>query len=61
VVGAVNNFRFNDSPVDLLGRLEAIGPSEPALPREFGDYFSRAEMPPLRVADFNMSSVSPAS
>jgi predicted Zn-dependent protease len=61
VVGAVNNFRFNDSPVDLLGRLEAIGPSEAALPREFGDYFSRAEMPPIRVADFNMSSVSPAS
>ncbi len=61
VTGAVNNFRFNDSPVDLLGRLEAIGPSEPALPREFGDYFSRAEMPPIRVADFHMSSVSPAS
>jgi predicted Zn-dependent protease len=61
VVGAVNNFRFNDSPVDLLGRVEAIGPSEPALPREFGDYFARAQMPPLRVADFHMSSVSPAS
>lgn len=61
VVGAVNNFRFNESPVSLLGRLEAIGPSEPALPREFGDYFSRAVMPPIRVADFNMSSVSPAS
>jgi predicted Zn-dependent protease len=61
VVGAVNNFRFNDSPVDLLRRLDAIGPSEPALPREFADYFTRAEMPPIRVADFNMSSVSPAS
>ena len=61
VVGAVNNFRFNDSPVDLLGRLEAIGPSEPALPRELADYFTRAEMPPVRVADFHMSSVSPAS
>jgi predicted Zn-dependent protease len=61
VTGAVNNFRFNDSPVDLLGRMEVIGPSEPALPREFGDYFSRAQMPPIRVADFHMSSVSPAS
>jgi predicted Zn-dependent protease len=61
VTGAVNNFRFNDSPVDLLGRLEAVGSSEPALPREFGDYFSRAQMPPIRVADFHMSSVSPAS
>ncbi|HEX8863341.1 MAG TPA: metallopeptidase TldD-related protein [Actinomycetes bacterium] len=61
VVGAVNNFRFNDSPVDLLRRIEAISPAEPALPREFGDYFARAQMPALRVADFHMSSVSPAS
>ena len=61
VVGAVNNFRFNDSPVDLLRRIEAISPSEPALPREFGDYFARTRMPALRVADFHMSSVSPAS
>lgn len=61
VVGAVNNFRFNDSPVDLLRRIEAISPAEPALPREFGDYFARTQMPALRVADFHMSSVSPAS
>jgi predicted Zn-dependent protease len=61
VVGAVNNFRFNDSPVDLLRRIDAISPSESALPREFGDYFARTEMPALRVADFHMSSVSPAS
>jgi predicted Zn-dependent protease len=61
VVGAVNNFRFNDSPVDLLRRIEAVSPGEPALPREFGDYFARTRMPALRVADFHMSSVSPAS
>jgi predicted Zn-dependent protease len=61
VVGAVNNFRFNDSPVDLLRRIEAVTPAEPALPREFGDYFARTQMPALRVADFHMSSVSPAS
>lgn len=61
VVGAVNNFRFNDSPVDLLRRIEAVSPGEPALPREFGDYFARTQMPTLRVADFHMSSVSPAS
>jgi predicted Zn-dependent protease len=61
VTGAVNNFRFNESPVDMLGRLTAIGASEPAMPREFGDYFARAAMPALRVAGFNMSSVSLAS
>jgi predicted Zn-dependent protease len=60
VVGAVNNFRFNESPVDLLTRVTEIGATVPALPREWSDYFTRAAMPPLRVADFNMSSVSQA-
>ncbi|GAA2152163.1 metallopeptidase TldD-related protein [Kitasatospora kazusensis] len=61
VVGAVNNFRFNESPVDLLSRITEVGRTEPCLPREWGDYFTRAAMPPVRVADFNMSSVSQAS
>ncbi len=61
VRGAVNNFRFNESPVDLLGRLTEIGRTEPTLPRELGDYFSRVAMPAVRVPDFNMSSVSEAS
>jgi predicted Zn-dependent protease len=61
VVGAVNNFRFNDSPVDLLGRVLQVGGSEPTVPREMSDYFTWARMPTLRVADFNMSSVSRAS
>jgi predicted Zn-dependent protease len=61
VVGAVNNFRFNESPVDLLGRLAEVGVTERTLPREWKDWFTRAAMPPVRVADFNMSSVSQAS
>jgi predicted Zn-dependent protease len=61
VTGAVNNFRFNESPVALLGRLGEAGQTVPALPREWGDYFTRAAMPPLRVEGFNMSSVSQAS
>jgi predicted Zn-dependent protease len=61
VVGAVNNFRFNESPVGMLGRLLEIGGTVPTLPREWGDYFNRAAMPPLRVEGFNMSSVSQAS
>ncbi len=61
VTGAVTNFRFNESPVDLLGRLREVGDTEPTLPREFADWFTRAAMPPVRVADFHMSSVSPAS
>ncbi len=61
VTGAVNNFRFNESPVGMLSRLAEVGGSVPALPREWGDYFSRVAMPPLRIEGFNMSSVSQAS
>ncbi|MGA4842802.1 metallopeptidase TldD-related protein [Streptomyces sp. G45] len=58
VVGEVNNFRFNESPVDLLSRASEAGRTERTLPREWGDYFTRAAMPALRVPDFHMSSVS---
>ncbi|KAB2349176.1 metallopeptidase TldD-related protein [Actinomadura rudentiformis] len=61
VVGEVNNFRFNESPVDLLSRLTEVGATEPTLPREWSDYFTRAAMAPVRVPDFNMSTVSQAS
>ncbi|WP_069772939.1 MULTISPECIES: metallopeptidase TldD-related protein [unclassified Streptomyces] len=58
VVGEVNNFRFNESPVGLLGRASEAGRTEKTLPREWSDWFTRAAMPALRVPDFNMSSVS---
>lgn len=59
VVGEVNNFRFNESPVDLLSRASEAGRTERTLPREWGDWFTRAATPALRIPDFNMSSVSP--
>jgi predicted Zn-dependent protease len=61
VVGAVNNFRWNESPVELLGRITEVGASELTLCREWNDYFNRTVMPPIRVPDFNMSTVSQAS
>jgi len=61
VTGAVNNFRFNEGPVGMLSRVTETGRTKPTLPREWGDYFTRAAMPPLRVDGFNMSSVSQAS
>ncbi len=61
VTGVVNNFRFNESPVDLLGRIGEAGGSVPAFSREWGDYFPRVVAPPVRIPDFNCSSVSPAS
>jgi predicted Zn-dependent protease len=61
ITGAVNNFRWNESPIDLLRRFSHASETRPALSREWGDdYFSRTAMPALRVPDFNMSSVSPA-
>jgi predicted Zn-dependent protease len=61
VVGAVNNFRFNESPVDLLVRATEVGTPVRALGREFGEYLNRTVMPPLRIPDYNMSTVSQAS
>ena len=61
VKGAVNNFRFNMSPVDLLAQAVEVGATVPTLPREFGDRFRSVKAPPLRVERFNMSSVSGAT
>jgi len=61
VVGAVNNFRFNESPVDVLSRATEVGRTERGLSREWGEYLSRTAMPALRIPDFNMSTVSQAS
>ncbi len=61
ITGAVNNFRFNESPVDLLRRHTAASATVPSFSREWGDdYFSRTATPALRIPDFNMSSVSQA-
>ncbi len=61
IAGAVNNFRFNESPIDVLGRTIEAGRTERALSREWNEWYNRTAMPALRVADFNMSSVSPAT
>ena len=61
ITGAVNNFRFNESPIDLLKRFTHASATTPSFSREWGDdYFSRTATPALRVPDFNMSSVSQA-
>jgi predicted Zn-dependent protease len=60
VTAAVNNFRFNMSPLDVLRRGADVGRTERCLSREWSDYFTRTAMPPIRVTDFHMSSVSPA-
>lgn len=61
VTAAVNNFRFNESPIDILRRTTEAGATETTLPREWKDWFTRTAMPPLRIPDFHMSSVSQAT
>ena len=60
ITGAVNNFRFNESPIELLDRIGAAGATVPSFSREWGDYFPRTATPALRVPDFHMSTVSQA-
>ncbi len=60
ITGAVNNFRFNESPVDLLRRFSDASATVPSFSREWGDDFTRTATPALRVPDFNMSTVSQA-
>jgi predicted Zn-dependent protease len=60
VVGVAGNFRFNESPVDLLGRVADAGATLPAFSREWGEYFPRTAMPALRIDDFHFSTASDA-
>ncbi len=60
IAGAVNNFRFNMSPLDVFRQAAAVGRTEPALSREWSDWFTRSAVPPMRVDGFNMSSTSKA-
>jgi len=61
VVGATSNFRFNESPLDVLARTTAFGAEEICLSREWGEWFTRTAMPALRVEGFNMSTVAEGS
>jgi predicted Zn-dependent protease len=60
VKGAVNNFRWNMSPIAAFDQVTQAGRSGLALPREH-DEFLRSRAPALRIERFNMSSVSEAS
>ena len=61
ITGVVNNFRYNESPVDVLNRFTHASQTVQSFSREWGeDFFSRTATPAMRVPDFNMSSVSQA-
>ncbi len=56
VAGPVNNFRFNESPVQMLARCDGLG-----VPKLVGDADDpRMRVPALRTHEFNLASVSEA-
>ena len=61
VVGATNNFRWNDSQVSALSRIAHAGATEWTQPREWAGDVTNMSMPPLVIKDFNMSTVSPGN
>jgi predicted Zn-dependent protease len=60
VTSAVNNFRWNMSPIAAFAQATQIGRSGLALPREY-DEFLRTKAPPVRIERFHMSSPSQAT
>lgn len=60
ITGAVQNFRWNMSPIVGYNNLVDVGRSEPMHMGESYDGGSSAMIPPVRMEDFNMSSNSPA-
>ena len=59
IVGEVGNYRFNESPLDMLSRIIEASVTSTALPRE-RSASARTAMPAIRVSDFNMSTASRA-
>jgi len=54
---SIKNFRFNESPLFLLGNLEAMGPAVRIAGSEVG---GAVVMPPIKAKDFNFTSLSDA-
>lgn len=60
VTRPVRNLRWNESPIHVLNNIETMGRPERVLAGESGDVGPAVVVPPLRVRDFNFTSVSDA-
>src|SRR3954453_143145 len=61
VTAVVNNFRFNESPIDLMRRFTQASETGPSFSREWGDYFPRTPHPPPPPPAFTMPPASQAN
>ena len=57
IARAIKNFRFNESPLAMLDRLESVGPAVRVAGTESEGV---VVVPPLKVRDFNFTSLSDA-
>jgi predicted Zn-dependent protease len=60
ITRAVKNLRFNDSPVFMLNNLEALGLPTRVSASEDGGPGQAVVVPPIKVRDFNFTSLSDA-
>jgi predicted Zn-dependent protease len=58
IIGSVKNFRFNESPINMLSNILDIGKAENAVGSETGNF--QLHVPALKIKDFNFSSLSDA-
>src|ERR687898_1269147 len=60
IVAPVQNFRWNESPAVSFNNITALGPSIPMHTGEAYDNPGTALVPPMKIEDFTMTSISPA-
>ncbi len=60
IAGPVQNFRWNDSPAVGFNNITALGTPVPMHLGEAYDNPGTALVPPMRIEDFTMTSISPA-
>ncbi|MBD0326063.1 MAG: TldD/PmbA family protein, partial [Pyrinomonadaceae bacterium] len=60
IKSAVNNFRFNETPVKMLNNIEAMSPSERITGSERFGAGNTVLAPALKVRDFSFTSLSEA-
>lgn len=60
VTRSIKNFRYNESPIFFLNNLEALGPVVRINSSESASTGGAVFMPPIKVRDFNFTSLSDA-
>ena len=60
ITKAIKNFRFNESPIFMLNNIDAMGRAVRVSASEAGGPGLAIVVPPIKVRDFNFTSLSDA-